>query len=90
MCSITSTYVYPQNITFNLHRQMYSMSVENVEKGTKKKKMRVMSDKTAPKRAKSAYIFFGSDMRETIKQENPDITTTEIMKELGRTLPLLV
>ncbi len=49
----------------------------------KKNLKKTKKDKDAPKRAKSAYIFFGSDMRETIKQENPDITTTEIMKELG-------
>jgi structure-specific recognition protein 1 len=43
-----------------------------------------VKDKDAPKGALSAYIFFGNDTRSTIKEENPDITSTEIMKELGK------
>ena len=45
----------------------------------KKKK----KDKDAPKGAMTAYIFFGNSMRATIKEENPDISPTEIMRELG-------
>lgn len=41
-------------------------------------------DPNAPKRGLSAYMFFCQDMRETIKTENPDMSFTDLTKELGR------
>lgn len=47
-------------------------------RGRKKKQ------KTAgPKRATSAYFFFTADMRERVKQENPDLKITEMAKVMG-------
>ena len=40
--------------------------------------------KDAPKGARSAYIFFGIQNRELIKEENPNFDTKEIMREQGR------
>lgn len=37
-----------------------------------------------PKRANTAYIFFTIENRPKVKSENPDMKTTEIMKELGK------
>lgn len=37
-----------------------------------------------PKRARSAYIFFGKDERENIKAEFPDMKSTEIISEVAK------
>ena len=50
------------------------------EEDTPKKKKK---DKNAPKGALSAYVLFGNEMRADIKEKNPDITPTEVMKEIG-------
>ena len=56
-----------------------------------KDKERYMTEKnslitnTAPKRSKSAYLFFCQEYRSKIKEESgPDIKTTDITKELGK------
>jgi hypothetical protein len=54
---------------------------EDSDSGSKKKK-RVT--KAGPKRASSAYIYFCKDYRSKIKEENPELTPSEIMKEMGR------
>lgn len=51
---------------------------ETDEKPAKKKK-----DPSAPKKPRSAYIFFCEDMRETVKKENPDLSGKDILRELG-------
>lgn len=53
--------------------------VTKTEKKTKKKKTK----QTGPKRACSSYIFFCKEMRDTIKKEQPDIESKDIMSELG-------
>ena len=47
-------------------------------KGKKKK------DPNKPKRARSAYIYFGMDKRDEVKEDNPDMNNREIMSELGK------
>jgi structure-specific recognition protein 1 len=49
------------------------------EEPPKKKK----KDPNAPKGAMSAYILFGNDERAKIKEDLPDATTSEVMKEIG-------
>ena len=39
--------------------------------------------KTGPKRATTAYFYFTADMRERVKEENPDLKVTEIAKVIG-------
>lgn len=64
---------------------MHALSVDVDDAEAPKKKMkRVKKDKDVPKRALSAYILFGSATRVQIKEENPAITSAEIMRELGR------
>lgn len=39
--------------------------------------------KTGPKRATTAYFFFTAEMRERVKEENPDLKITELAKVMG-------
>jgi len=41
------------------------------------------SDVNAPKKTKSAYMYFCEDRRNSIKEKNPEIKPTDIMKLLG-------
>jgi hypothetical protein len=47
---------------------------------TQKKK----KDPNAPKKASSAYIYFSNSQRASLKEESPDLSSPEIMKELAR------
>jgi HMG (high mobility group) box len=49
-------------------------------KATGEKKLK---DENAPKRPKSAYLFFAEKKRPEIKAENPDLKMTEVAKILG-------
>jgi len=50
----------------------------------KKMKMKKMVDNTRPKKAKSSFIFFCSDVRPNLMKENPSLKLGGIMKELGK------
>lgn len=58
--------------------------VENMPK-TPKAKTPKAKDPSEPKKAKGPYIFFSSDpeIRERIKEENPNSSPTEVMKLIG-------
>jgi hypothetical protein len=43
-----------------------------------------LKDENAPKRPKSAYLFFAEKKRPEIKQEHPDLKMTEVAKILGQ------
>jgi high mobility group protein B2 len=43
-----------------------------------------VKDSDAPKRCKSSYIYFCVEKRDKIKNDNPDMSAKEIIKELGR------
>ena len=47
-------------------------------KGRRRKK-----DPSAPKRAKSAYLFFCNQFRDAVKAENPSFKATDVTAELG-------
>eukprot|EP01006_Ploeotia_vitrea_P044245 TRINITY_DN66820_c6_g2_i1.p1 TRINITY_DN66820_c6_g2~~TRINITY_DN66820_c6_g2_i1.p1 ORF type:complete len:157 (+),score=109.53 TRINITY_DN66820_c6_g2_i1:385-855(+) len=53
-------------------------SYHNVGRRGKRKR-----DPNAPKRAMSAYLFFGQEMRQKIKDEFPDAKSPEIMTKIG-------
>ena len=55
----------------------YLFELNQRKKAAKKKQ------KTGPKRATTAYFFFTADMRERVKEENPDLKVTEIAKVIG-------
>lgn len=50
----------------------------------KEKKEKRLEKELAPKRAKSAYIFFTMAKREELVAANPSLSQAEIMSELGR------
>ena len=43
-----------------------------------------IKDPNAPKRGKSSYIFFCLDKRQEIINDSPDLSATDVIKELGR------
>lgn len=43
-----------------------------------------LKDKNAPKRGKSAYLFFCDKERENVKKDHPDFTATQVTAELGK------
>eukprot|EP01135_Chromosphaera_perkinsii_P007243 Nk52_evm51s745 gene=Nk52_evmTU51s745 len=45
---------------------------------------RAKKDKNAPKRAMSAFIFFGNEIRPKVKQQNPECKITEIASIIGK------
>jgi hypothetical protein len=51
---------------------------------TKKTKNTKKKTNTGPKRARSSYIFFCTEMRAQVKQDNDDMDAKEITSEMGR------
>ena len=49
-----------------------------------KRKKRSKKKKSNKKRGKSAYMFFCAEMRSEIKEDDPDMSPTEVMVELGK------
>ena len=49
-----------------------------------KAKTKAKKDPSKPKRARNAYIYFGMKIRAKVKDDNPDMNSKEITKELGR------
>ena len=52
---------------------------ESPKKGRKKKRA-----EGEPKKSLNAYMHFTMDQRSTVKEENPDMSNTDVTKELGR------
>jgi hypothetical protein len=50
----------------------------------KKSKRKKSKRKPGPKRARSSYIFFCTDMRSKVKEDNEDMDAKEVTSELGR------
>jgi hypothetical protein len=51
---------------------------------TKRKAKRPKKDKNAPKRAKTAFIIFSSEMRPDLKRKHPEYGFSELGKELAK------
>jgi hypothetical protein len=49
-----------------------------------KKKRKKSTRKPGPKRARSSYIYFCTDMRSKVKEDNEDMDAKEVTAELGR------
>ena len=60
-------------------KEKFQTKVNTANKSKKAKK-----SKDAPKGALSAYIIFGKEIREQIKEDEPDFDSKEIMREQGR------
>ena len=66
---------------------VWETSLGDMKKEIKKitmKSIKKLKDKDAPKRVKSAYIFYGQAIRSKIKENNPDMKSPEIMKEIAK------
>jgi hypothetical protein len=63
----------------NSFKELINKFIPKVKKVKKTKK-----NKNAPKNPRSAYILFSNVERENVKNENPKMTSKEIMKELGK------
>jgi len=61
----------------------YVPSADEEEKPKEKKTKKTKKATDAPKKNKSGYLFFCQEMRQVVKEENPDMKTNEIMAELG-------
>jgi hypothetical protein len=59
----------------------YTPPPTSTSKGSAKKKPK--KDPNAPKRATTSFIFFSSEMRASVKEENPGITFGELGKKMG-------
>jgi len=53
------------------------------KKAKKDKKAKKIKDPNAPKRSKSAYMFFTQVERENVRRANPEMKMTDISKKLG-------
>ncbi|KAJ7830502.1 high mobility group box domain-containing protein [Mycena olivaceomarginata] len=61
----------------------FRKAAEKAAKPAKAVRGKKEKDPNAPKRALSAYMFFSSNWRERIKNENPDASFGEVGKLLG-------
>jgi len=52
--------------------------------GKVKTPKRASKDHNAPKRARSAYIFFSTAVTKKIREANPSWTQTEVMREAAQ------
>jgi HMG (high mobility group) box len=66
----------------DIQDQLKSAISENIKSSPKEKSSK-LKDENAPKRPKSAYLFFAEKKRAEIKEENPDLKMTEISKVIG-------
>ena len=64
-----------------IKKKRVKVSEDDDEEKPKKEKKK--KDKDAPKKARSAYIFFCTDKRDYYKKKNPELKPTEITAELG-------
>jgi len=52
------------------------------DKGEKKETKK--KDKTGPKRAQNAYMFFANEQRDTVKKDHPEMSPVDVTRELGQ------
>lgn len=59
---------------------------EGIEGAIKKRRTTIKKarDPDAPKRAASSYIFFQNDLRQELRKQHPDISSTEIMARVKK------
>ena len=62
---------------------MSDEEIAGLKPAKKGRKKSTTKDTTKPKRSRSAYIFFGMEMRSVLKEENPDVDSKQITSLLG-------
>ena len=63
-------------------KQVYTALVK-AEKETTKMNKKATKDPNAPKRPRTAYIFFCEDQRVPVKNKSPEMSQTQLMCKLG-------
>jgi len=58
--------------------------VAKMTKSMAKKVGKKKKDPKAPKKWSNAFIYFSKEMRKQVKEENPDMESTDIMRHLGK------
>jgi len=74
---------YKENIKAYKLTEEYAEFQKQNAAHTKREKLKEFQLESAPKKALSAYIYYGIDAREKLKEENPDASITDIVKMLG-------
>ena len=78
---------YTPSEEYNKVLEDYKENPQNFEKKTKNKKNKKekkVVDPNKPKKPQTIFFKFSKEMRDKVKQENPDFKSDEIAKELGR------
>ena len=65
-------------------KRLWQPRREELAESCAKKKTKRNRSSSGKKRAKSAYMFFCAEMRETLKTEQPDLKGRDVMTELGK------
>lgn len=60
-----------------------TMPKATAKRGAGKEKRRTKKDPNAPKRGLSAYMFFANEQRQSVRDDNPDVTFGQVGKILG-------
>ena len=68
----------------DLLEQKVNQKKSRKSKSSGEKSKRKKKDKNAPKNPISSYLYFAMEKRSEVKESNPDMTATQITKELGR------
>jgi hypothetical protein len=73
-----------ERLTQEFSRAMTKKIAEFLAENSTPRKQRAKRDKNAPKKPKTGYMFFCSEQRAQVKEDNPDMTNPDITRELAR------
>ena len=68
----------------HIELKQIQISLLKLEKSANKSSKKNKKDPAAPKRPRTAYIYFCEDQRSIIKNKHPDMTQVDIMSQLGK------
>jgi len=74
---------YKKNVKAYKQTEEYAEFQKQRAAHAKREKLKEFEMDNAPKRARTAYIFWTMDAREKFKKENPDASVTDMVKMLG-------
>ena len=74
------------NLTVYAGSKRLGTEEEDIEGAIKKRRIanRKARDPDAPKRAASSYIFFQNDLRQELRKQHPDISSSEILTRVKK------
>jgi len=80
---VVGTEEYADRIAQYRKSEAYIDFKKRKDEVAKKKKLKEFVLSNAPKRPRSAYIYFSNEIRERVQVENPDAPVTQVMKLVG-------